>query len=166
MIGTRPGRPTCTVRTRFLHGHGLEPDPSSRIPDEGLRLFRLPDGPPPAAGAAPSTTDPAAPAAAPQPLLAMERTALFVNREQSWLSFNRRVLEQALDETVPLLERVKFLAIASTNLDEFFEVRVAGTMELVDANLQGENPDGIKAAEELELVRNLAHKFNDDLHRV
>src|SRR5262249_26569996 len=89
----------------------------------------------------------------------------FVNRELSWLAFNRRVLEEAMDESVPLLERVKFAAIASTNLDEFFEVRVAGVMELVEANLQGENPDGIKPTEELELVREHARTFNEVLHR-
>jgi polyphosphate kinase len=124
---------------------------------------------PTSAGATPPA--PPAPPAPPQqppqvPLASMDRGALFVNRELSWLAFNRRVLEEATDESVPLLERVKFVAIASTNLDEFFEVRVAGVMELVEASLQGENPDGIKPAEELDLVREQARTFNETMHRV
>jgi polyphosphate kinase len=99
------------------------------------------------------------------PLASMERSMLFGNRELSWLAFNRRVLAEASNETVPLLERVKFLAIASQNLDEFFEVRVAGIMELLDANLQGENPDGLKPLDELERIRDQARTFSADLHR-
>ena len=121
---------------------------------------------PGAAAAGGAAAPPPAPPPPPlPPLQSMERTALFGNRELSWLAFNRRVLDEALDETVPLLERVKFVAIASLNLDEFFEVRVAGVMELVEANLQGENPDGIKPIEELDRVREQARLFNDELHR-
>jgi polyphosphate kinase len=99
------------------------------------------------------------------PLASIDRTVLFGNREMSWLAFNRRVMSEAGNDQVPLLERLKFLAIASQNLDEFFEVRVAGVMELVDANLQGENPDGLKPQEELERVREQARNFLEDLHR-
>ena len=98
------------------------------------------------------------------PLSNLDRSTLFVNRELSWLSFNRRVLGEAQDESNPLLERVKFLAIASTNLDEFFEIRVAGVMEMVDAGLQGESHDGLSATEELESVRNDARKFATAMH--
>ncbi|CAE7948161.1 ppk [Symbiodinium sp. KB8] len=94
-----------------------------------------------------------------------DRAELFVNREQSWLQFNRRVLEEARDPTNPLLERVKFLAISSTNLDEFFEIRVAGVMELVEAGLVGENPDGLKPQEELDRIRKDAHAFSVEMHK-
>src|ERR1700751_893954 len=58
--------------------------------------------------------------------------SLFFDRDESWLSFNRRVLEQAEDESNPLLERVKFLAITASNLDEFVEIRVAGMLQRIE----------------------------------
>lgn len=68
---------------------------------------------------------------------------LFFNRHLSWLQFNRRVLEEALDASNPLLERVKFLAITASNLDEFAEVRVAGLLQLAEQGRGEAGPDGL-----------------------
>jgi polyphosphate kinase len=76
----------------------------------------------------------------------------FVNRELSWLEFNRRVLEEAQDPSVPLLERVKFLAIFSSNLDEFFMVRVATLKRRVHSGDQTPGPDGLTPAETIKAV--------------
>src|SRR5437899_3854051 len=65
----------------------------------------------------------------------LDDPSLYINRELSWLAFNRRVLEEAQDPKVPLLERVKFLAIFSSNLDEFFMVRVGGLQQKVQAGI-------------------------------
>jgi polyphosphate kinase len=75
-----------------------------------------------------------------------------VNRELSWLDFNRRVLALAEDDRVPLLDRAKFLAIFSQNLDEFFQVRVAGLREQQDASVRSRSADGLTASQQLELI--------------
>jgi len=82
---------------------------------------------------------------------------IYANREQSWLNFNRRVLEQARNAANPLLERVKFLAIVSSNLDEFFEIRVAGLMQQVDAAAAELSLDGLTPREQLKRVQAAAN---------
>src|SRR6266478_5517717 len=71
----------------------------------------------------------------------------FINRELSWLEFDRRVLEEAQDERQPLIERVKFLTILRSNLDEFFEIRVAGIKQQIESETSDVGPDGLSPTE-------------------
>jgi polyphosphate kinase len=99
----------------------------------------------------------------------LTESSLYLNRELSWLDFNDRVLELAEDESLPLMERVKFLAIFSTNLDEFFMVRVAGVHDQIDARIDARGPDGLSPTRVLaeihervtELNRRQARQFID-----
>jgi polyphosphate kinase len=90
---------------------------------------------------------------------------LYLNRELSLLEFNRRVLELALDETFPLLERLRFLCISSTNLDEFFEVRVGSLRQQVALNVQTPGPDGLSAQEQLAKISLGAHELVTEQYR-
>ncbi|MEL6161331.1 MAG: polyphosphate kinase 1 [Cyanobacteria bacterium J06623_5] len=76
----------------------------------------------------------------------------YLSRELSWLAFNRRVLHEATDERTPLLERIKFLSIFSSNLDEYFMVRVAATKQQIEANVSKRTPDGRTPSEQLEAI--------------
>ncbi|MDQ3199601.1 MAG: polyphosphate kinase 1 [Verrucomicrobiota bacterium] len=83
----------------------------------------------------------------------------FINRELSWLEFNRRVFEEAQDPKQPLLERVKFLGIVSSNLDEFFEIRVAGIKQQIASETSDVGPDGMSPTETFEAIVRVAHQL-------
>src|SRR5271165_4153179 len=80
------------------------------------------------------------------------RPEQFINRELSWLEFNQRVLDEALDSRNPLLERVKFFCITSSNLDEFFEVRVAGLKQQIESDVVERSIDGLTSSETFRAV--------------
>ena len=83
----------------------------------------------------------------------LDHPALYINRELSWLEFNQRVLRQAQEDYHPLLERVKFLGIAATNLDEFFMVRMATLLKKYRAGIEDVSPDGMNTEEQLAVIR-------------
>src|SRR4030095_12404119 len=89
----------------------------------------------------------------------LESPEYYINRELSLLEFQYRVLEEAQDERTPLLERVKFLAIVGSNLDEFFMVRVSGLKQQVAAGVHDISPDGLTPAAQLTAVRTKAAKL-------
>ena len=88
---------------------------------------------------------------------------LFINRELSLLAFQKRVLEEAEDADNPLLERVKFLAIVSLNLDEFFMIRVAGLRQQISAGVVEIPPDGLTPTEQLAAIREKASQLMADM---
>src|SRR5947209_8074380 len=97
--------------------------------------------------------------------ISLDNPAYYINREASWLAFNRRVLEEAQDESNPFLERLKFLSISASNLDEFFEVRVAGLVQQIEDGYTEAGPDGLTLVEERDVVSRETHGFVDDQYR-
>ena len=91
---------------------------------------------------------------------------LYINRELSLLEFNRRVLELAKSEAVPLLERLRFLCISGSNLDEFFEIRVAGLKQQQALGATQRGPDNLSASEQLRRIAGLAHELVDEQYRI
>jgi len=90
---------------------------------------------------------------------------LLLSRDESWLGFNRRVLEEAQDAANPLLERVKFLAITASNLDEFFEIRIAGVLQRIEDGYNDASPDGATLRESLEAIKAETHRFVADQYQ-
>src|SRR5262252_1289665 len=103
--------------------------------------------------------DPAAAGATPaEAPVDLEQPSLYLNRELSWLAFNERVLAEALDPGWPLLERLKFLAIYSSNLDEFFMIRVSGLHEQLEATLIEGSPDRLSPREQLTRIHQIIRR--------
>src|SRR5712672_2983766 len=92
----------------------------------------------------------------------LSNRATLLNREESWLKFNWRVLEEAGDLRNPLLERVKFLAISASNLDEFFEIRVGGLLQQLEDGHNSMAPDGLTMVEEREPIKDATHECVDE----
>jgi len=88
----------------------------------------------------------------------------FFNRDLSWVEFNRRVLEEALDPNLPLLEKVKFVSIFSSNLDEFYMIRVSGLKEQIAANILEPAIDGLTPAEQVQQIEKMLNPMMDQLY--
>jgi polyphosphate kinase len=131
------------------------------------------DAPAPAAPRRPRRTRPrkVPPPELPRPDFArldpadLSNPALYINRELSWLEFNQRVLAQAQDPYHPLLERVKFLGITATNLDEFFMVRLATLLKKYRAGIEDLSPDGLNTEQQLVAIRRRAHAMMREVSR-
>src|SRR5437660_1550619 len=106
-----------------------------------------------------SSTNVTKPASVQQMNRSVSDPSLYINRETSWLAFNRRVLEEANDYCNPLLERVKFLAMSASNLDELFEVRIAAFLQRIEEGYIDAGPDAFTAQQERELIARETHEF-------
>jgi len=97
--------------------------------------------------------------ATPPAIVDLRDPSLYVNRELSWLEFNRRVLHEALDPRTPLLERLKFLGIFSSNVDEFFQVRVAGLKQQSAAGIVERTADGMTPEDQLSAISSIVREM-------
>ncbi len=124
------------------------------------------DEPMDASGVATPITIPSSEESPTLPTLTLDSPELYINRELSLLEFQKRVLEQAQDPANPLLERVKFLSIVSSNLDEFFMVRVAGLQGQAASGAQEASVDGLPAAIQLQLIREEVRRLVEDIQNL
>jgi polyphosphate kinase len=123
---------------------------------DGAQISTLPP-PPQVAEKAPVPTLAPVPAPEAAPVQSLNDARFFINRELSWLAFDERVLEEACDPQVPVLERLKFLAITSSNLDEFFMIRVAGLKQQLVGHVEETGPDALTPAEQLAAISARCH---------
>src|SRR3977135_3588247 len=119
----------------------MEPQAEQLSPESPAKIIALPD------------------AVAPPPVNRFAAPENFINRELSWLEFNRRVLEEAQAPTQPLIERVKFLNIFSSNLDEFFEIRVAGIKQQIESETSDVGPDGMTPTDIFNALQRTVHEM-------
>jgi polyphosphate kinase len=94
--------------------------------------------------------------------VSLENPEYYLDRDTSWLAFNGRVLEEAEDQGNPILERLKFLAISASNLDEFFEIRVSAMVQQIEDGYNEAGPDGRTLSEKRDILARLTHNFVDD----
>ena len=114
----------------------------------------------------PETVTHDAPCVATAPISNLDDSSLYIHRELSQLQFNIRVLEQALDESTPLLERLKFLLIFSSNLDEFFEIRVAGLKKQITFAREQADADGLQPHQALARIAEVVHEQVDRQYQI
>jgi polyphosphate kinase len=99
-------------------------------------------------------------------LIDVNAPELYLNRELTWLEFNRRVLHMAADEQTPLLERIKFLAIVSSNLDEFFMKRIGGLKQQIAAGLNTQTVDGHTPMEQMQLSQTMVRELHREQNQI
>jgi len=124
---------------------------------DGAQVSTLPQVPAAAEKAPVPVLAPVPAAEAPAPVHSLNDSRFFINRELSWVAFDERVLEEACDPQVPVLERLKFLAITASNLDEFFMIRVAGLKQQLVGHVEETGPDALTPAEQLASISARCH---------